>query len=161
MREPVLHRRTILRGMGATLALPWLEAMLPRGVGRAAAAATASAAAPPTRIAYLFFPNGVNVEAWRPKSDGAGGWLPSPTLEPVAEFAREITVYGGLRHRNAEANGDGPGDHARSAACFLTGVQPLKTAGDDIRNGRSIDQEVADAFERAGATTRLRSLELG
>ena len=147
--------------MGATVALPWLEAMLPRGVGRIAAAATASAAAPPTRIAYLFFPNGVNVEAWRPKPDGAGGWLPSPTLEPVAEFAREITVYGGLRHRNAEANGDGPGDHARSAACFLTGVQPLKTAGDDIRNGRSIDQEVADAFERAGATTRLRSLELG
>ena len=173
MRPPLIHRRTVLRGVGATIALPWLEAMLPRGVmSRAAAAAAATPAAGAaglagaapgavTRVAYLFFPNGVHVDAWLPKTDAQGRWIPSPTLEPLAEFQKDITVYTGLRHRNAEANGDGPGDHARSAACFLTGAQPRKTAGDDIRAGRSIDQAMADDFERRGAATRLRSLELG
>ncbi len=114
-----------------------------------------------TRVAYMFFPNGVNTAAWLPTVGADGAWIASPTLAPLAAFQKDITVYTGLRHRNAEANGDGPGDHARSAACFLTGVQPRKTAGDDIRAGRSIDQAIADDFERTGRTTRLRSIELG
>jgi hypothetical protein len=160
MREPLLHRRAVLRASGALIALPWLEAMLPRGVLSRAAAAALPADSP-ARIAYLFFPNGVNPTAWTPAVDAGGAWMPSPTLEPFADFRSEITVFTGLRHRNAEANGDGPGDHARSAACFLTGAQPRKTAGDDIKAGRSIDQAIADDFERRGVATRLRSLELG
>jgi hypothetical protein len=88
-------------------------------------------------------------------------WVPSPTLAPLEELRGEIDVYTGLRHRHAEANGDGPGDHARSAACFLTGMQPKKTAGDDIRVGKSIDQVIADDLAEQGVRTRLRSLELG
>ena len=84
-----------------------------------------------------------------------------PRLKRFGHRAKILSGTSDLRHRNAEANGDGPGDHARSAACFLTGAQPRKTAGDDIRAGRSIDQAMADAFERQGAATRLRSLELG
>ena len=162
MREPLIDRRTVLRGAGVVIALPWLEAMLPRGIASSALAATTAAeAAPPLRVAYLFFPNGVNVEAWRPTADARGMWVPSPTLAPLAEFRGDIDVYTGLRHRHAEANGDGPGDHARSAACFLTGMQPKKTAGDDIRAGKSIDQVIADDLAEQGVRTRLRSLELG
>ena len=162
MREPLIDRRTVLRGAGAAIALPWLEAMLPRGIASSALAATTVAeAAPPLRVAYLFFPNGVNVDAWRPTADARGLWVPSPTLAPLADFHGDIDVYTGLRHRNAEANGDGPGDHARSSACFLTGMQPRKTAGDDIRVGKSIDQVIADDLAEQGVRTRLRSLELG
>ena len=160
MRDALIHRRTILRGAGAAIALPWLEAMLPRGVMSSACAA-AFAPKPITRVAYLFFPNGVNVDAWVPTSDGQGGWNASPTLMPLEEFRRDITVYRGLTHANAAALGDGPGDHARSAACFLTGAHAKKTAGEDIRNGRSIDQVIADGLESSGVRTRLRSLELG
>lgn len=166
MREPLLNRRTVIRSLSATIALPMLDAMLPRGLCRAHSAAASGVSATgmlgaPTRVAYLFFPNGVNVEAWRPTIDAAGRWIPSATLAPLNELRSSIAVYTGLRHRNAEANGDGPGDHARSAACFLTGVQARKTAGDDIKAGRSIDQAIADEFARTGVRTRLRSLELG
>ncbi len=132
--------------------------MLPRGVAHGANLATDPAV---TRVAYLFFPNGVNTAAWASSVGANGALVLSQSLAPLAEFQRDITVYSGLRHRNAEANGDGPGDHARSAACFLTGAQPRKTAGEDIKAGRSIDQAIADELERAGRTTRLRSLELG
>jgi hypothetical protein len=165
MRPPLVSRRTVLRGAGAVIALPWLEAMLPRGLASSAAAAAMplapGAAATPTRVAYLFFPNGVNVDAWTPTAGADGRWAPSPTLAPLAEFRDAIDVHTGLHHRHAEANGDGPGDHARSAACFLTGMQPRKTAGDDIRVGKSIDQILADDLFEQGVRTRLRSLELG
>jgi hypothetical protein len=180
MRDPLLHRRTILRGLGAAIALPALDAMMPRGVGlrlgSEARAAALIAETAPTRVAYLFFPNGVQPTAWTPTVAADGTWIPSATLAPLAELRAKVAVFTGLRHKNAEANGDGPGDHARSAACFLTGAQPKKTAGDDIRAGRSIDQAIADDLEaqalrgkssgKIGAkhsvgTTRLRSLELG
>jgi len=163
MREPLVHRRTMLRGIGATIALPWLEAMLPRGIGSAALAATTHALAPDrtTRSVFVFFPNGVNPATWRPTAAANGAWIPSTSLQPLKAFERSITIHTGLRHRHADANGDGPGDHARSAACFLTGMQPRKTAGDDIRAGKSIDQAMADALGTAGKATRLRSLEIG
>ncbi len=163
MRAPLLSRRTMLRGAGAVIALPWLDAMLPRGIASRAMAAAAQSvdATQVTRVAFLFFPNGANMAVWSPTADAVGRWIASPTLRELAPFQEEISVYTGLRHQFAEGNGDGPGDHARSAACFLTGVQPKKTAGDDIRVGRSIDQEIADDQFARGMSTRLRSLELG
>ena len=115
MRPPAIDRRTVLRGAGAAIALPFLDAMLPRGLTRAAAAAVAESERV-ARVAFVFFPNGVNTAEWLPTADAAGLWVPSRTLAPLEGFRDRITVYTGLRHRNAEANGDGPGDHARSAA---------------------------------------------
>ena len=149
-----LSRRTFLRGAGAALALPWLEAMLPRA---AYARGLLSAPAAPLRFAFLFAPNGKWMESWTPAAEGADFPL-SPTLEPLAAVRERLLVLSGLAHKNAEALGDGPGDHARSAACFLTGAHPKKTEGADIKNGISIDQQIA---ERIGGETRFRSLEVG
>lgn len=148
-----LARRTVLRGMGVTLALPWLEAMA--GVGRAARAMSAAPA--PLRMACVFMPNGVNYDWWAPTGEGAAYEL-SQTLSPLAGVKQHVNVLTGLTLDKARANGDGPGDHARSSASFLTGHQARKTAGNDIRIGVSVDQLAA---KQAGATTRLASLELG
>ena len=166
MRAPLVDRRTVLRGIGASIALPWMDAMAPRGIalGRRASAAgmaAGAAGAAPRRVAYVFIPNGVNVDAWNPASAADGPWQAVGALEPLAAHRDRITIHRGLAHANAAALGDGPGDHARSAACFLTGAHPRKTAGDDIRAGRSVDQEIADTLAKQGASTRLRSIELG
>jgi len=146
-----LNRRTFLRGAGASLALPLLDGMQP-----AWGAATA-AAAPPVRLAWVFFPNGANIQQWKPTAEGAD-WKTSATLEPLAKLRDDVLVLSGLAHANAEARGDGAGDHARSAAAFLTGVHPAKTSGAGIRAGISADQFIA---EKIGHATRLPSLELG
>src|SRR5438128_5447306 len=144
-----LSRRTVLRGIGATIALPWLDAMRP-----ALAAAEPSR---PLRLAFVYVPNGVIPEAWTPLGVGKDYEL-SRILKPLEPFRDDLLVLSGLAHRNAEALGDGPGDHARAGGCFLTGVHPRKTAGADIHNGVSADQIAAQAI---GARTRLPSLELG
>jgi hypothetical protein len=112
---------------------------------------------PPVRLAWVFIPNGTNSERWLTKADG-DSWKVTPSLEPLAELKKDISVFRGLAQINARALGDGPGDHARSAAAFLTGMHPLKTAGSRIRVGKSIDQVVADTY---GMETRLPSIELG
>lgn len=145
-----LSRRTVLRGVGCAIALPWMEAMA-RGV------ATLAAPGSPKRTAFVFFPNGVNRSMWFPSEAGALGELPS-SLTPLAPYKDRLSVFSGFAHVNAEPQGDGPGDHARSAACFLTGAHPKKTAGGDIDNGVSIDQAIA---QRLGGRTRFDSLELG
>ena len=147
-----LSRRTMLRGLGAALALPWLEAMTPRSL-----AAFASEPTSPRRLAFVFLPNGVNRAAWFPEQVGPLDSMPS-ALESLAPLRDRLTVYSNFAHANAYALGDGPGDHARSAACFLTGVHPKKTMGSDISVGMSIDQVIARA--NAGRT-RFDSLELG
>ena len=149
-RRLELSRRTVLRGIGCAVALPWLEAMAPR-------AWAAAAGDGPRRTAFVFFPNGVNRAAWTPAADGPLEVLP-PTLEPLATHRSRLTVLGGLAHVNAEPQGDGPGDHARSAACYLTGSHPLKTAGSDITAGVSIDQAIA---AKLAGRTRFDSLEIG
>jgi hypothetical protein len=154
-----LSRRTVLRGLGTAVALPWLEAMSPGTIGSAARAATLR---PSTRVAFLFVPNGVHAPEWLPTSTGPGvhalpGSLP-PLLEPLDRVRSHVTLHAGLAHGNARALGDGPGDHARSAACFLTGTHPKKTAGSDIQNGISIDQAIA-SHDRG--RHRFDSLELG
>ncbi len=146
-----LHRRTFLKGVGATLGLPLLEAMLPAG-GFAAQSAGA-----PKRMAFVFVPNGVIVPDWTVKGEGAD-WQLSPTLEPLAKVKDRVCVVSGLMQDNARAKGDGPGDHARSSAAFLTGAHPVKTSGVDIKVGQSVDQVAAD---KAGRQTKLPSIELG
>ena len=149
--QPKLPRRTFLKGVGATLGLPLLNAMLPSN-GWAAGATGA-----PNRMAFVFVPNGVIVPDWTPKGEGAD-WQLSPTLEPLASVKDHLCVMTGLAQDNAEAKGDGPGDHARSAAAFLTGAHPVKTDGVDIKAGISVDQVAA---EKIGSLTRLPSLEIG
>ena len=144
-----LSRRTVLRGMGATMALPLLDAMTP-------ALARANGTRP-TRLAFTYIPNGVTLADWTPKGEGAAYEI-SRILKPLEPFREDMLVLSGLAAENAKALGDGPGDHARAGASFLTGVHPRKTAGADIHNGISADQIAAQAI---GQETRLPSLELG
>lgn len=147
-----LPRRTFLRGAGVALGLPLLDAM----ATRAARGADANRPAP-VRLAFVFFPNGAIMNSWQPKETGAKFELPE-TLQPLAPFRDHLNIVTGLAQDNGRAKGDGPGDHARSAASFLTGAHPVKTAGADIRVGVSADQAAA---EQIGHLTRLPSLELG
>ena len=149
--QPKLPRRTFLKGVGATIGLPVLNAMLPSNGWAAGATGT------PNRMAFIFVPNGVIVPDWTPKGEGSD-WQLSPTLEPLAGVKDHLCVMTGLAQDNAEAKGDGPGDHARSAAAFLTGAHPVKTDGVDIKAGISVDQVAA---EKIGSMTRLPSLEIG
>lgn len=146
-----IHRRSFLRGTGAALALPALEAMLPR------AAVAAGVAAAPTRMAFIYIPVGAVMEDWTPAAEGAGFEL-SKSLQPLAAHRDQVLVLSGLAHDKARANGDGAGDHARDSAAYLTASQPRKTAGADINLGISVDQVAANKF---GGETRLPSLELG
>jgi hypothetical protein len=148
-----LHRRTFLRGLGAAVALPMLDAMRPALASPADTAATKA----PLRLAFTYIPNGVTMKDWRPATTGAD-FAMSPILRPLEGFREDLLVLSGLDHQNADALGDGGGDHARAGACFLTGVHPKKTAGADIRAGISVDQLAA---KNLGSATRLASLELG
>lgn len=139
------------------MALPWLEAMAPAAdvVGPAAEATKAGSTA--KRVAFLYVPNGIHMQAWTPEAVGADFSLPS-TLEPLKPFQDDLLVLSGLAQKNAAALGDGGGDHARSLSCFLTGAHPFKTDGANLRAGVSVDQVAA---ARIGRLTRLPSLELG
>lgn len=150
LRRPI-SRRTMLKGVGAAIGLPALEAMLPRTT--LAAAETSW----PKRIAFFFIPNGVEMDDWRPSKVGEDFDLPA-TLAPLANVRDRMNVLSGLTLHTARANGDGPGDHARSSAAFLTGRQPYKTAGSNIRIGVSVDQVAAGSL---GKETRFNSLEVG
>lgn len=143
-----LSRRTFLHGVGATIALPYLDAMTP---------AFASAAKPVTRAAFVYTANGIIMKDWTPTEIGNNFDL-SKTLSPLRNFQDQTVVISGLDHKNGEALGDGPGDHARAGASWLTGAHPKKTRGADIRNGQSIDQAIA---QQIGQTTPLPSLEIG
>ena len=149
-----IPRRTFLRGLGTLVALPMLDAMLPARMLAAAAGGTASRF--PRRIAWVYVPNGKNMEDWTPLTTGPGFDLPM-ILEPLKEHRRDIAIITGLANEQANAYGDGGGGHARASACFLTGVHPRKTAGADIKAGISVDQIAA---ARIGGETRLPSIEL-
>jgi hypothetical protein len=138
------------------MALPALEAMT-SPLKLIASEAAASAAGAPKRMAFLYVPNGANMSDWTPKTVGSDYELPY-ILEPLKEFQPDFQILSGLAHDKARPNGDGPGDHARASATFLTGCQARKTAGADIKVGTSVDQVAA---MKIGQTTRLPSLELG
>jgi hypothetical protein len=150
-----VHRRTFLRGIGAAVALPMLDAMLP-SLGSVVSAANASAGKFPKRMAFIYVPNGVTVPEWTPKEVGANYTLPR-ILQPLAEHKNDFSVLTGLNQRNGMALGDGAGDHARASATFLTGAHARKTSGSDIRAGISVDQIAA---QKIGEQTILPSLEL-
>ncbi|MDR3405294.1 MAG: DUF1552 domain-containing protein [Chthoniobacter sp.] len=152
-QPPVLHRRTFLRGLGAAMALPMLEAMLP---ARSMAAA-AGAAKSPTRMAFLFVPNGAHMPDWTPTAAGADFDLPY-ILQPLQPYKSELLILSGLTQDKGRSNNDGGGDHARSAGSWLTCSQPLKSEGSQIRVGISADQMAAHAV---GNQTRFGSLEMG
>jgi hypothetical protein len=155
MKQPKITRRTVLRGLGVSMALPWLEAM-GGGSPFASAETGAAASAAPKRMGFVFVPNGMNMDHFTPATVGPLGELP-PTLQPLAKMKDELLVLTNLAQNNARALGDGPGDHARASAAFLTGAHPHKTAGKDIRVGISVDQFAA---QRIGKQTPFPSLEL-
>jgi len=146
-----ITRRTALHGLGSLVALPYLESLAP------VAKAAATTVKPPKRAAFVYVPNGIHMQDWTPKSEGKLGELPA-TLAPLEAFKDKMHVLSGLALDKARANGDGPGDHARAMAAFLTGRQPRKTHGADIRLGMSADQHLANTL---GDKTRFPSIELG
>ncbi len=153
MFEKSINRRTFLRGVGTAMSLPLLEGMLPAN----ALAQSAASASKPMRMAFIFVPNGISMKHWTPATEGGGYALPS-LLEPLKDLRNDFSILTGLSQDNAAALGDGPGDHARSTACWLTGVHPKKTSGSDIKNGVSADQLAA---QKLGHRTPFASLELG
>jgi hypothetical protein len=148
-----LPRRTFLRGLGVTVALPFLECMLPRVMKAASLAPTGNT---PRRMIFMYLPNGAEMGSWTPKALGDKFDL-SPTLAPLKPVQQQVSVLSGLAHVQARALGDGAGDHARANSCFLTGVHARKTAGADISVGVSVDQVAA---MQIGKNTRLPSMEL-
>ncbi|HEY6615918.1 MAG TPA: DUF1552 domain-containing protein, partial [Vicinamibacterales bacterium] len=143
--------------MGATLALPLLDAMVP-----ALTAQSRTAARPTRRLAFIYMPNGVarnfaGINYWTPTGEGAGFEL-SPILSPLAPYRNRLLVVSGLAQHQADAFDDGAnGDHTRGTSSWLTGVHCKRTEGADVRNGVSADQIAA---RHLGQTTALPSLEL-
>jgi hypothetical protein len=146
-----LPRRAFLRGVGATISLPLLDAMVP-----ALSAMTKTAANPVKRLGFVYVPNGVILDRFTPASQGAG-FAFTPILQPLEHLRDRVTVVSGLALKPAEAAGDGSGDHARGSAAWLSAVHAKRTEGADLEGGTTIDQLAAD---KLGADTPLRSLEL-
>jgi hypothetical protein len=151
IRSKVMGRRTVLRGMGATLALPLLEAMM------TSASAAEAAAKARMRLQVIYMPNGMMMQNFTPAQTGEG-YAMTPILKPLEPYREKFAVISGLAHKQAEALGDGGGDHGRSCGSYLTGVHVKKTEGADITSGPSMDQIVARQFSEQ---TQIPSLELG
>ncbi len=151
-RHASLTRRKFFRNVGACIALPAFESMF----ALPAVAASAGGKSAPTRMAFVYVPNGIIPSAFWPAAEGADFAL-TPTLAPLAPLRNQMQVISGLDCLSADAGPDGPGDHARAGGTFLTNVRVKKTSGSDIRAGVSIDQIVAG---KIGHLTRFSSLEL-
>jgi len=148
--KKAISRRTILRGMGATVALPLLDAMIP-----ALTAAADTPAKAVRRLGVVYHPNGVIYDKWLPKGVGADFEL-SPTLAGLQPFKDKVIVVTNLYMDLAEALGDGGGDHSRACGGYLSGVH-VKKSDTVVEAGISMDQIAARAFER---DTQLSSLQL-
>jgi hypothetical protein len=143
-----VSRRTILRGVGGAVALPLLDAMVP-------AFALAASVTPVRRFGVVYHPNGVIYDEWLPKGVGSQYEL-SPTLKGLEPFKDQVIVVTGLASDQAEALGDGGGDHSRACGSYLTGVH-VKKSDSNVENAVSMDQIVAKAFE---SETQLSSLQM-
>ena len=148
-----LSRRTVLRGMGASLALPLLDCMVP---ALTALSQTAAAPAQLRRLGVFYVPNGMSMGYWFPKTEGPLQELP-PTLQSLAALKDRVLLMGGLADKPADLMKAG-GDHARSAGTFLTATPFKLTTGADVFAAVSMDQVVA---RELGKQTQLTSLELG
>jgi hypothetical protein len=149
--KTAISRRTVLRGLGATLALPFLDSMVP------ALSAAGAVAKPAHRFGVVYTPNGIMMPWWTPTAEGAGFAFPDiiKSLEP---FRDHLLVLSGLNSKPPEGSTDGGGaPHARAATRFLTDVRPKFTMGSDLHAGISIDQILA---KELGQHTELASLEL-
>jgi len=142
-----LPRRTFIRGMGATLALPLLDAMMP---------AMSALARPAPRFAAIYCGNGAIMDDWTPAAEG-GGFAFSPILKPLERFREQTLVFTGLDNFPATDQGDSGGQHPRAAPAFMSCVHPKQTEGADVRAGTTIDQLIA---RQIGADSKLSSLEL-
>ena len=147
-----LDRRTILRGLGATVALPLLDAMVP-----ALSAATQTAASPVPRLGFFYAPNGMFLPNFHPAGDGGKNFLLTPILQPMEAYRDQMVVLSGLSNYGVVSPNEGGGVHTRAHGGWLNGVLPKRTEGADLRAGKTIDQYAADTL---GAETSLRSLEL-
>src|SRR5262249_5757232 len=148
--KKAIARRTVLRGLGTAVALPLLDAMVP--------ALTAAQKRPATavrRFGVVYHPNGVIYDKWLPKGAGTNFEL-STVLMPLEPFRDRLVVVTGLYSDQAEALGDGGGDHSRASGTYLTGVH-VKRSDTVVEAGISMDQIAAKEFERE---TQLSSLQL-
>ena len=143
-----LPRRTFLRGMGVTIALPLLDAMVP---------ALTKAASPVRRLGFVYTPNGATMAAWTPGGEGPALDELSPTLSPLAPFRNQTIVPTGLSQRQAESQNDGNGEHSRGQTVWLSGVHPKRTEGADVQAGMTVDQIAARTI---GNDTPLLSIEM-
>jgi hypothetical protein len=141
-----LPRRSFLRGLGATLALPLLDAMTP--------AFAATKAIP--RLGFMYIPNGVSLGQWKPNGSGTD-FAFSPTLSALEPFRDQVNVFSGLAHHCADRMNDGSGDHSRGAGAFLSGCHAKRTEGADLYLGITADQIAAKSL---GKDNLLPSLEL-
>jgi hypothetical protein len=151
-----LSRRTALKGMGVSISLPLLEAMLPRSAceaGAPTARQQAAAGASPRRMVFVYFPNGVITQAWKPTGEGRDFQL-GRTLAALERFKSNMIVFANL----ADAQARGGGAHACTMPAYLSGVSIYRTMGNDIRAAVTCDQFTA---QRIGNATRFPSLELG
>lgn len=151
-----LPRRTLLKGFGTTIALPLLDAMIP-AIARTATTKPVS----PCRMAFVYVPNGIIMDGWTPRTEGDIAALPSqlPRItQALAPWREHVSILAGLTQNAGRALGDGPGDHGRAGASYLTAAHPKKTYGKDIQAGVSVDQIAARKLE---GKTRFASLELG
>ena len=150
--KKALPRRTVLRGIGATVALPFLDAMAP-----ALTATARTAANPLPRLAFVYAPNGMFLPNFHPVGAGGRGFEMSPILKPLEPYREQMGVVSGLSNRGLVSTNEGGGVHTRAHGGWLSGVLPKRTEGADIEAGKTIDQYAADTL---GADTSLRSLEL-
>jgi hypothetical protein len=148
--KKAIPRRTVLRGIGASLALPLLDGMVP---ALTALQNTPARAFP--RLGVIYHPNGIVSGGWIPKGVGSNFEF-SPTMTALEPFRKDLIVVTNLQNREADAKGDGNGDHARAGGSYLTGVHVRKSET-NVEAGMSMDQIVADAMKNE---TQLSSLQL-
>ena len=149
--KKALPRRTFLRGVGATVALPLLDAMVP-----ALTAATTSAASPAKRLGFFYVPNGMFLPNFHPATEGAD-FAFTPVLKPLEPFREHVTVLSGLSNLHLLSPNEGGGVHTRAHGGWLNGILAKRTEGSDLVAGKTIDQYAAD---KLAVDTPLRSLEL-
>ena len=143
-----LNRRTVLRGLGATIGLPFLDAMTP---------AFASTLPNPVRAAWFYVPNGIDMRNGTPANEGPLGDLPG-ILAPLEPMKQDLLVLSNLTANWGRPLIEGAGDHGRACAAYMTGMKVLKTAGADLQLGISAEQLIAKSI---GNQTKLPSLEIG